>query len=123
MKKEMKTKTTLPILLLLLFCFASSGLAIDPSDQSDVRAAVQRIFDQLKAGEYEALYDSLPSSSRSRITRDCFAAALQRSRNLYRLDRIEIAVPRISGNLAVIVTVMYVHTATPFSTDGTSVVQ
>src|SRR6266700_5766967 len=105
MKKEMKIKTTFAIVLVGLCCFVSSGIAsrrrgIAPSDQSEVRAAVQRIFDQLKAGEYEALYDSFTSSSRSRITRDRFAAALQRSRNLYRLDRIEIGVPRISGNLA-----------------------
>ena len=128
MKKEMKTKTTFPILLLLLFCFVSSGLAIGrstikPSDQSDVRAAVQQIFDRLKAGEYEGLYDSLPSSSRSRITRDRFASALQRSRNLYQLDRIEIGVPRVSGNLAVVDTVMYAHIATPFDADGKLVVQ
>ena len=128
MKKEMKIKTTFAIVLVGLCCFVSSGIAsrrrgIAPSDQSEVRAAVQRIFDQLKAGEYEALYDSLPSSSRSRITRDRFAAALQRSRNLYRLDRIEIAVPRISGNLAVVDTVMYAHIATPFDTDGKLVVQ
>src|SRR5437588_2064603 len=123
MKKEMKTKTIFPILLLLLFCFVSSGFAIDPSDQSDVRAAVQLIFDQLKAGEYEALYDSLPSSSRSRITRDRFASALQRSRNLYQLDRIEIGAPRVSGNLAVVDTVMYAHIAPPFDADGKLVVQ
>lgn len=27
-----------------------------PSDESEVRSAVQRIFDQLKGGQYEALY-------------------------------------------------------------------
>ncbi len=128
MKKEMKTKTAFPILLPLLFFFVSSGIAIgrsmiEPSDQSDVRAAVQSIFDQLKAGQYEALYDSLPSSSRSRITRDRFAAALQRSRNLYQLDRIEIGAPRVSGNLAVVDTVMYAHIAPPFDADGKLVVQ
>ena len=128
MKKKMNPKTTFPILLLLLFCFDSSGLAIGrniikPSDQSDVRAAVQRIFDQLKAGEYEALYDSLPSSSHSRITRERFASALQRSRNLYQLDRIEIGAPRVSGNLAVVDTVMYAHIAPPFDADGKLVVQ
>src|SRR5437588_5159760 len=125
----MKTKTTFPILLLLLFCVASSGLAvgqrssIKSSDQSDVRAAVQHIFDQLKAGEYQGLYDSLPSSSRARITRDRFASALQRSRNLYQLDRIEIGAPRVSGNLAVVDTVMYAHIAPPFDADGKLVVQ
>src|SRR6266568_9026552 len=128
MKKEMKIKTTFAIVLVGLCCFVSSGIAsrrrgIAPSDQSEVRAAVQRIFDQLKAGEYEALYDSLPSSSRSRITRDRFAAALQRSRNLYQLDRIEIGAPRVSGNLAVVDTVMYAHIAPPFDADGKLVVQ
>src|SRR5437867_11575085 len=96
---------------------------IEPSDQSDVRAAVQLIFDQLKAGQYAALYESLPSSARSRITRDRFASALQRSRNLYQLDRIEIGAPRVSGNLAVVDTVMYAHIAPPFDADGKLVVQ
>ena len=128
MKKETKIKTTFAIVLAMLCCFASSGIAsrrkgIAPSDQSDVRAAVQLIFNQLKAGQYEALYDSLPSSSRSRITRDRFASALQRSRNLYQLDRIEIGAPRVSGNLAVVDTVMYAHIAPPFDADGKLVVQ
>ena len=128
MKKEMKIKTTFAIVLVMLCCFVSSGIGsrrkgIAPSDQTEVRAAVQLIFDQLKAGQYEALYDSLPSSSRSRITRDRFASALQRSRNLYQLDRIEIGAPRVSGNLAVVDTVMYAHIAPPFDADGKLVVQ
>jgi hypothetical protein len=127
MNKEMKIKTTFAIVLVILCCFLSAGIASRrkgiASDQSEVRAAVQLIFDRLKAGEYEALYDSLPSSSRSRITRDRFASALQRSRNLYQLDRIEIGAPRVSGNLAVVDTVMYAHIAPPFDADGKLVVQ
>ena len=83
--------------------------SLPASDQSEVRAAVQRIFDQLKAGEYGGLYDSLPSSSRSRISRERFVAALQRSRDLYHLDRIEIGAVRVSGDIAVVDTVMYAH--------------
>src|SRR5437762_186399 len=128
MKKEMKIKTTFAIVLVGLGCFVSSGIAsrrrgIAPSDQSEVRAAVQRIFDQLKAREYEALYDSLPSSSRSRITRDRFAAALQRSRNLYQLDRIELGVPSISGNLAGLDAEIYAHLPTPVYTDASLLAQ
>src|SRR5213076_269798 len=128
MKKEMKTKTAFPILLPLLFFFVSSGIAIgrsmiEPSDQSDVRGAVQRIFDQLKAGQYEALYDSLPSSSRTRLSRDQLLKGLQRTSNLYQLQRIEIGAVRVSGNLAVVDTVMYAHIAPPFNTDGKLVVQ
>src|SRR6266446_669975 len=128
MRMEMKIKPTVAIVLVMVCCFVSSGIAsrrkgIAPSDQSDVRAAVQLIFDQLKAGQYEALYDSLPSSSRARITRDRFASALQRSRNLYQLDRIEIGAPRVSGNIAVVDTVMYAHISPPFDADGKLVVQ
>jgi len=93
------------------------------SHESDVRAAVQQIFDQLKAGQYEALFDNLPSSSRARISRDRFVAALGNTRNLYQLDRIEIGSPRISGNIAVVDTVMYAHINKPFDGDGKLIVQ
>ena len=93
------------------------------SDESDVRAAVQHIFDQLKAGQYEALYDTLPSSSRARISRDRFVTALGNTKNLYQLDRIEIGSPRVSGNIAVVDTTMYAHINKPFDADGKLVVQ
>jgi len=95
----------------------------EPSDESDVRAAVQRIFDQLKSGQYETLYDSLPSSSRARISRERLVKGLQGTRNLYQLDRIEIGAVRVSGKLAVVDTVMYARIARPFDADGKLVVQ
>jgi len=94
-----------------------------PSDESDVRAAVQRIFDQLKAGQFEALYDSLPSSSRARISRERLIKGLQGTRNLYQLERIEIGAVRVSGDLAVVDTVMFAHIAKPFDAEGKLVVQ
>jgi len=104
--------------------FAASGKVLsNPSDQSEVRNAVQRIFNQLKSGEYTALYDSLPSSSRSRISRDRFVNALQRTRDLYQLDRIEIGAVRVAGNLAAVDTVMYARIAKPIEGDGKLVVQ
>lgn len=94
-----------------------------PSDQSDVRSAVQRIFDQLRAGQFEAIYDSLPSSTRTRMSRDRFVKALQGSRNLYQLDRIEIGKVSVAGNLAAVDTVMYARVAKPFEAEGKLVVQ
>jgi len=94
-----------------------------PADQAEVRNTVLRIFNQLKAGEYGALYDSLPSSSRSRMSRDRFVNALQRSRDAYRLDSIEIGAVRIAGDLATVDTVMYGHIAKPIEGDGKLVVQ
>ena len=127
----MKTRTTLLLLTLLIggFTIAGPGHSIahslnsKPSDENDVRAAVQRIFDQLKSGQYEALYDALPSSSRTRISRDRFVTALRNTRDFYQLDRIEIGAPRISGNLAVVDTTMYSRIAKPFDADGKLVVQ
>src|SRR5216683_4086839 len=124
-KNLMKTKRAL-ILILLLICglngLASPSVA-SPSDESDVRNAVQHIFDQLKSGQYEALYNSLPSSSRARLSKDRLVQGLQRTGNLYQLERIEIGPVRLSGNLAVVDTVMYAHIAKPFDADGKLVVQ
>src|SRR5262249_55189621 len=84
---------------------------------------VQHVFDQLKAGQYGALYEGLPSSSRARIPRERFVNGLQQTRTLYQLDRIEIGPARVSGDLAVVDTTMYAHIAPPFDTDGKLVVQ
>ena len=122
----MMTKTKILIFRLMLL-IASFTIAVtesaQASDESDVRAAVQHIFDQLKAGQYEALYDTLPSSSRARISRDRFVTALGNTKNLYQLDRIEIGSPRVSGNIAVVDTTMYAHINKPFDADGKLVVQ
>src|SRR6266487_3687153 len=136
MNSTMKLKMTAPrrlrarlliLMIGLLTCAARAGALPHslpaPSDQSEVRAAVQRIFNQLKAGEYGGLYDSLPSSSRPRISRERFVAALQRSRDLYHLDRIEIGAVRVSGNIAIVDTVMYGRISKPIEGDGKLVVQ
>jgi len=134
LKSLMKSKR-IPSLIFLVFAFGcvlpanlvagsfSSEAAFAPSDQTDVRAAVEKIFSQLRDGQYEALYDTLPSSSRARMSRERFASALQKTRNLYQLDRIEIGAARVSGDLAVVDTVMYAHIAPPFNAEGKLVVQ
>ena len=122
----MKNKQVFLTLVLLVvgsgLCPAAAA-APNPSDESEVRGAVQRIFDQLKAGQYEALYDGLPSATRARLPRDRFINGLQHTRNLYQLDRIEIGAARVAGNLAVVDTVMYARIAQPFNAEGKLVVQ
>ena len=119
-------KNSLPIISTFVFAFlllsANTAMAA-PSDQSDVRAAVRHIFDQLKNGQYEALYDALPASARTRISRERLVQGLQRSQNLYQLQRIEIGTVSVSGNLAVVDTTMFAHIAKPFDGDGKLVVQ
>ena len=104
---------------LLVLAAPNSG----PADQAEVRNAVLRIFNQLKGGEYSALYDSLPSSTRSRMSRERFITALQRSRDAYQLDSIEVGAVRVAGDLAVVDTVMYGRIAKPIEGDGKLVVQ
>lgn len=111
------------ITVFLLTCCLSGLAAASPSDESDVRNAVQHIFNQLKSGEYGSLYDSLPSSSRSRISRDRLVQGLRQSQDVFQLQRIEIGTVRVSGNLAVVDTVMYAHISKPFDADGKLVVQ
>jgi hypothetical protein len=113
----------------LLLAFVAFGVINQPaaaaivSDESDARAIIQRVFDQLKSGQYAALYDALPSSSRSRITKDRFVGGLQRTRDLFQLDRIEIGAVRVSGDLAVADTTMYARVNQPLNADGKLVVQ
>lgn len=107
-----------------LLTWGLGGLAAgSPSDESDVRNAVQHIFNQLKSGQYGSLYDSLPSSSRSRISRERLVQGLRQSQDVFQLQRIEIGTVRVSGNLAVVDTVMYAHISKPFDADGKLVVQ
>ena len=122
-----RMKTRIRLLAFVLTCgitFAALQIsAAAASDESDVRNAVQHIFDQLKNGQYGALYDSLPSSSRGRISRERLVQGLQRSQNMFQLQRIEIGAVRVSGNLAVVDTTMYAHISKPFDADGKLVVQ
>lgn len=111
---------------LALMMFSLAGIAVAtsaPTDQSDVREAVQRVFDQLKSRDYSSLYDVLPASQRTRMSRDRFVNALQRAQDMYTLDRLEIGMVKVSGNLAVVDTVLYGRVVTPIQAEGKIVVQ
>jgi hypothetical protein len=123
--KILKTNPAFVALLLTVvgMCAMCQPAAAAVSDESDARATIQSVFDQLKSGNYAALYDSLPSSSRSRITKDRFVGGLQRTSDLYQLQRIEIGAVRVSGSLAVADTTMYARVNKPLNADGKLVVQ
>jgi hypothetical protein len=93
------------------------------SEEADVRAVVQQVFQQLQSRDFGAVYDSLPSSSRTRMSRDAFIKALTRSQNRYSLDRISIGAVRVSGNIAVADTELYGRVSSPFPAEGKIVVQ
>ncbi len=123
----MKTKTRefrTPAIALL--AVAAIGLVhgiARASDESDVRSTVQHVFQQLKSRDYGAAYDSLPASSRKRMSRERFASALQRSQDRYVLDRISKGSVRVSGNIAVADTELLGRVTKPFPAEGKIVVQ
>jgi len=115
-------KYLLNISVLILVC-SSSQAFVRASDHSDVRATVQSVFEQLKAHDYNALYELLPGSSRNRMSRDRFVSALQRAQDFYQLDRLEIGTTKVMGNLAVVNTVLYGRVVSPIQAEGKIVVQ
>jgi hypothetical protein len=108
--------------ILAVTILSSYGL-VKASDQTDVRATVQNVFEQLKSRNYQALYDFLPGGSRSRMSRDRFVNALQRAQDFYQLDRMDIGTVKVMGNLAVVDTVLYGHVVNPIQAEGKIVVQ
>lgn len=106
---------------ILLFGFVT-GLA-GASDEADVRGTVQQVFHQLQSRDYGAIYDSLPSSTRTRMSRERFVNALKRAQDRYVLDRINIGAVRVSGNIAIADTELYGRVNQPFEAEGKIVVQ
>jgi hypothetical protein len=88
-----------------------------------VRSTVQNVFEQLKSQNYGALFDLLPGSARSRMSRDRFVSALQRAQGFYQLDRLDIGAIKVMGNLAVVDTVLYGRVVNPIQAEGKIVVQ
>jgi hypothetical protein len=111
------------VLSFAVLILAFSATAATASDQSEVRATVQSVFEQLKSHDYGSLYDLLPGSARSRMSRERFVSALQRAQDFYQLDRIEIGATKVMGNLAVVDTVLYGRVVTPIQAEGKIVVQ
>lgn len=124
-RSQMKNRESQLISVLLIML---AGLMFVPqpvrgSDESDVRATVQRVFDQLKSRDYSSLYDVLPTSARARMSRDRFTNALQRAQDIYALDHLDIGAIRVSSNLAVVDTVLYGRVVSPIQAEGKIVVQ
>jgi hypothetical protein len=109
--------------LLLTAWFALTAGAASASDEGEVRQVVQHVFQQLQSGDYGAVYDSLPASTRNRTSRERFISLLKRSQDRYILDRLNIGSVRVSGNIAVADTELYGRLAKPLEAEGKIVVQ
>lgn len=103
---------------LCVLVIALGPVATFASDQTDVKAVVEKVFGQLKSHDYGGLYDVLPESSRKRMSKDRFTTALQRAQDFYQLDRLEVGPIRVMGNLAVVDTVLYGRVVSPIQAEG-----
>jgi hypothetical protein len=112
----------LAVSLVLLLAAAAQPVSA-ARDEAEVRGVVERIFQQLKTGDYDALYETLPAAQQRRISRERFTRALGRTRELYVLDRMEIGAIRTSNDLAVVDTVMYGRVLRPIQSEGKIVAQ
>lgn len=115
----MKKSLSLFVFIILLALAPSTGMA----NQAEVRSTVQGVFEQLKSQNYGALYDLLPASARGRMSRERFVSALQRAQGFYQLDRLEIGTIKVSGNVAVVDTVLYGRIVNPIQAEGKIVAQ
>jgi hypothetical protein len=111
------------VLVLLLMSASLTTAARAASDEAEVRGVVKSVFEQLKSGQYGDLYDLLPNASRARISRERFTSMLQRTRNMYELERMDIGTVRTSGDLAVVDTVFYGRILQPIQSEGKIVAQ
>ncbi len=111
------------VLIGILFLAFITVLPAQAANEAEVRGTVQRVFEQLKSREYGALYDSLPSASRSRMSRERFSSALKRAQDMYVLDRIDVGRVRLANNIAVVDTVLYGRVVAPVAAEGKIVVQ
>ena len=99
-------------------CFMSSTQARAQGGEAEVRRAAETAFAQLRAGDYGALYEALPVASQRRITRERFVEALNRSRGMYELDRVEVGEVGVAGDAAALDTTIYARVRQPVQGEG-----
>ena len=108
---------------IVLLITTSTSFVAQSSEESAVRAVVQQVFSQLQSHDYSSVYDSLPSSTRTRMSKPRFISALQRAQDRYVLDRIGIGKVRVAGDLAVVDTELFGRISQPFPAEGKIAVQ
>ncbi|MDQ1558308.1 MAG: hypothetical protein QOD32_1368 [Pyrinomonadaceae bacterium] len=126
LKIEMKNKKftfaagLLAVLLMLTSAGSPAVVAVTAapagvaSSEAEARGTVERAFQQLKGGDYDSLYEVLPSASQRRVTRERFVGALKRTRGMYELDRLEIGAVRVVGDVGMADSVVYGRVRAPF---------
>lgn len=120
LSKFRRVTGALALLLLLLFGWSdrASAKTTAAGSSAEVKSTVERAFQQLRAGEYGALYELLPTTSQKKITLARFTRALEQTRDLYQLEKLELGAVNVSGDVAVVETTIYGHVNRPLTGEG-----
>ncbi|HEV2799539.1 MAG TPA: hypothetical protein VGW12_03530 [Pyrinomonadaceae bacterium] len=94
---------------------AAATTAPVAANEAEARSTIERAFQQLRGGDYNSLYEVLPSASQRRVTRERFVGALERTRGMYELERLEIGAVRVSGDLGMADSIVYARVRAPFA--------
>ncbi|MEP7271650.1 MAG: hypothetical protein ABI882_09090 [Acidobacteriota bacterium] len=87
------------------------------------RAAVGRFFDHLKAGEYDRLYDQLPTQIQQKASKEQTVESLKRLGSFLVMDRMQVGRIQQRGDFAVIDTTVYGRLKRPMQIQGEEVVE
>lgn len=117
------TLRSLVVLLALFICLSPSLAVRASSDATEVRRTVEQVFQQLKSRDYDALYNTLPTSTQARMSRERFANALRRTQEMYALERIDVRQIRVAGNIATADTILYGRVLQPIDAEVKIAVQ
>ena len=106
--------------LVIIGCLLlSQTLAMAQTKSSnEARATVQKFFDLLKAHQYAALYDYLPTELQRQLTREQLTQSLKQLEESITIERMEIGRVQQRGDFAVIDTALYGRLKHPLDMRG-----
>lgn len=111
-------RAALAAVVLQLTFAAAQARVVRADAEGEARAAMQQAYERLRAGDYGAVYDALPTASQRRVARAQFVAALERARGQFELTGLEIERVNVEGDLAAVDTVLYASIRRPVEAEG-----
>lgn len=102
----------------LLILAVASGSSLAQASRGNPRGAVTAFFNQLRTGQYESLYDLLPSEIQKVASREQTIQSLKRLGSFITMERMDIGRVQQKGNLAVIDTTIFGRLTRPMKLQG-----
>jgi hypothetical protein len=111
-------RSRIRVIAVALSLLISSELGLAQATRGNPRGAVTTFFNQLRTGQYESLYDQLPTEIQKVGSREQTIQSLRRLGGFITMERMEIGRVQQKGNLAVIDTTIYGRLTKPMKFQG-----